>query len=234
MTQSAYTNATINNMLGWLKAFAVWVLKLFNLGGEGGSPLEWLAKNWLQLLVIIAVAGLIVDWLIWMVRWRPYWVWFRKKRIIIEDDDFFSEGPPVTTRSRRSGGQKDRRSTASAAKDRRKGDEDNGDFVVASTVVRRTRPASRANAAERADLQERKDRREDVKLRTGSFRRKVHSAFIVEETEEETPQERLARKPARPDPASAEKIGRGSPLQEDAVFNISDLPVSDEPEEFES
>jgi len=90
MTQTGYTNAIVNAMLGWLKGLASWVLKLFNLSG-GFSPLKFLADNWLQLLVFLLVLGVVIDLLVWLIRWRPHWVWFRKKRVIINDKNFFSE-----------------------------------------------------------------------------------------------------------------------------------------------
>ena len=90
MTQTGYSNAIVNVMLGWLKGLATWVLKLFNLAGSGGNPLRWLSENWLKLLIILLVVGLVMDWLIWMIRWRPYWVWFRKKRIIVNDEKFLA------------------------------------------------------------------------------------------------------------------------------------------------
>ena len=86
MTQTGYTNAIVNVMLGWLKGLANWVLKLFNLAGSGGNPLLWLSENWLKLLIVLLVAGVVIDWLVWMIRWRPYWVWFKKKRIIVNDE----------------------------------------------------------------------------------------------------------------------------------------------------
>ena len=86
MTQTGYANAVVNVMLGWLKGLANWVLKLFNLAGSGGNPLLWLSENWLKLLIVLLVTGVVIDWLVWMIRWRPYWVWFRKKRIIVNDE----------------------------------------------------------------------------------------------------------------------------------------------------
>ena len=91
MTQTGYSNAIVNVLLGWLKGLANWVLKLFNLAGNGGSPLLWLSQNWLKLLILLMVVGIVMDWLVWMIRWRPYWVWFRKKRIIVKDERFLSE-----------------------------------------------------------------------------------------------------------------------------------------------
>lgn len=90
MTQTEYTNAIVNAMLSWLKGLVNWVLKLFNLSG-GASPLRFLANNWLKLLIFFLIIGVAVDMLVWLVRWRPYWVWFRKKRVIINDKNFFSQ-----------------------------------------------------------------------------------------------------------------------------------------------
>ena len=91
MTQTGYSNVIVNVLLGWLKGLANWVLKLFNLAGSGGSPLLWLSQNWLKLLILLMIVGVAMDWLVWMIRWRPYWVWFRKKRIIVNDERFLSE-----------------------------------------------------------------------------------------------------------------------------------------------
>ena len=109
MTQTGYANAIVNAMLGWLKGLASWVLRLFNLSG-GFSPLKFLADNWLKLLIVLLVVGVAMDLLVWLIRWRPHWVWFRKKRVIINDKNFFAgekyidspedlERPPVRRRS---------------------------------------------------------------------------------------------------------------------------------------
>ena len=89
MTQPGYTNAIVDTMLGWLKGLASWVLRLFNLSA-GGSPLKFLANNWLQILVVLLIVGVAADIIIWLIRWRPHWVWFRKKRVIINDKNFFA------------------------------------------------------------------------------------------------------------------------------------------------
>lgn len=90
MTQTGYSNAIVDAMLSWLKGLASWVLKLFNLSG-GFSPLKFLANNWLKLLIFFLLLGLAIDLLVWLIRWRPHWVWFRKKRVIINDKNFFAQ-----------------------------------------------------------------------------------------------------------------------------------------------
>lgn len=126
MTQTGYSNAIVNVLLGWLKGLANWVLKLFNLAGSGGSPLLWLSQNWLKLLILLMVVGVAVDWLVWMIRWRPYWVWFRKKRIIVNDERFLSE-----------------EELSEAERD----DQLERRYVVPSTVVKRREPRPRARRA---------------------------------------------------------------------------------------
>lgn len=86
MTQTSVSNAIVSAMLSWLKGLASWVLKLFNLAGSGGSPLAWLSQNWLKLLALLLLIGVAMDFLIWMIRWRPYWVWMRRKRIVVNDE----------------------------------------------------------------------------------------------------------------------------------------------------
>ena len=114
-------------MLGWLKALANWVLKLFNLAGSGGNPLLWLSENWLKLLIILLVAGVVLDWLVWMIRWRPYWVWFRKKRIIVNDERLLK------------GEELDEEDFETMMEQR---------YVVPSTVVRRKPSAKRTTRTE--------------------------------------------------------------------------------------
>ena len=89
MAQTGTSNTIVNVMLGWLKGLASWVLRLFNLSG-GISPLRFLANNWLKLLVLLLIVGVVADLLIWLIRWRPHWVWFHKKRVIINDKNFFA------------------------------------------------------------------------------------------------------------------------------------------------
>lgn len=135
MTQTGYTNAIVDTMLGWLKGLASWVLRLFNLSA-GGSPLKFLANNWLHILVILLIAGVAVDLIIWLIRWRPHWVWFRKKRVIINDKNFFAKEHDLDDDfepRRKPQNRKPRRNW-----------EDN-EFVVPSTVVRRREDVKRSN-----------------------------------------------------------------------------------------
>ena len=96
MAANSFADTVVNGMLSWLKGFASWVLRLFDLAGSGGvSPLEWLSEHWSQLLIILLIVGVAADIIVWLIRWRPYWVWFRKKRIVVDDKEFFENDVDV-------------------------------------------------------------------------------------------------------------------------------------------
>ena len=138
MTQTGYANAIVDAMLGWLKGLAGWVLQLFNLSG-GASPLKFLADNWLKLLVLLLIIGVAVDLLVWLIRWRPYWIWFRKKRVLINDADFFAHEAELDEGAGR----------RKAASKRNWVDHE---YVVPSKVVPKPAPRPASKAKKEADL----------------------------------------------------------------------------------
>ena len=147
MTQTGYANAIVNAMLGWLKGLASWVLRLFNLSG-GFSPLKFLADNWLKLLIVLLVVGVVLDLLIWLIRWRPHWVWFRKKRVIINDKNFFANEKYIDSPEDLKRMSAPRRRSAPVEKPRRNWED--SDFVVRSAASRRReRQAQKTGAGAR-------------------------------------------------------------------------------------
>ena len=147
MTQTGYANAIVNAMLGWLKGLASWVLRLFNLSG-GFSPLKFLADNWLKLLIVLLAVGVVLDLLVWLIRWRPHWVWFRKKRVIINDKNFFANEKYIDSPEDLKRMSAPRRRSAPVEKPRRNWED--SDFVVRSAASRRReRQAQKTGAGAR-------------------------------------------------------------------------------------
>ena len=145
MSISGFSNVFVSTMLGWLKGLANWVLRLFNLAGNSGvSPLLWLSENWAKLLVLFLLLGVVIDVVIWLVRWRPYWVWFRKERVIVNDEAFFA------------GGRIDHRRFN---EDDEIADEDweERDFVVTSSVAKKRRTAPEESVEEARPTRRRSD-----------------------------------------------------------------------------
>ena len=222
MTIRGYSSAFVDLMLGWLKGLANWVLRLFNLAGSvGGSPLLWLSKNWLKLLIIFLVLGVVVDRLVWLIRWRPYWVWFRKERVIVNDEKFF----------------------ASADMDRAPDWErnlndnwDEHDYVVASTVVRRKRsdrPHGAVVKNGRRPAKQAPGRRRSAKVERHVARKP--GAAAVKRVDGKRPAEKRQDQPEKrrdvaPDNIFAGKLNKPevSDRYEDEVFSLENLPVADE------
>ena len=225
MTLSGYSNAFVDVMLGWLKGFANWVLRLFNLAGSvSASPLLWLSQNWLKLLIFFLVLGVVLDRLVWLIRWRPYWVWFRKERIIVNDDKFFAraELDPDAEWNEDLEDKWDER-----------------DYVVASTVVKRQEEAKARAESARAEGKPRR-RRTDARVRRAPAddrRRKANPAQRTESAGRNASSgkgsTRVRRHDEREKPVddifgSELKRGEVTDSYEDEVFNVSNLPVSDE------
>ncbi len=223
MTISGYSNAFVDLMLGWLKGLANWVLRLFNLAGSAsGSPLVWLADNWLKLLIFFLVLGIVLDRLIWLIRWRPYWVWFRKERVIVNDDRFFINADI----DRADDWEGDLASNW-----------DEHDYVVASTVVKRQesrKPASKSSGKNRrnasgSDGQGSRRRTEGTKVRrhTSDSGRTADRKPGANGSEKGTRnREERVNKPEIF--ATQLKKRDVSDSYEDEVFNVSNLPVFDE------
>lgn len=223
MTISGYSNAFVDLMLGWLKGLANWVLRLFNLAGRVRvSPLLWLSHNWLKLLIFFLALGIIVDLLVWLVRWRPYWVWFRKERVIVNDDRFFVNADI---------------DKASDWEGDLVSNWDEHDYVVASTVVRRqpgTRSESAASKGGRkteaksgAQAPRRRSNGTKVQRRVEGARGQVSAAEKRADVRRDG--ERAERSRNKPEIFATELKKRDvTDSYEDEVFNVSNLPVFDE------
>ena len=82
-------------LMGWVRALVSGIWALFS--ADHTTILEFLGKNWLLIAVVLIAAGLVIDWLVWLVRWQPYHLWARRVRRLLrlpeigEDE----EEPPV-------------------------------------------------------------------------------------------------------------------------------------------
>ncbi|MDD4080531.1 MAG: hypothetical protein PHP02_03830 [Eubacteriales bacterium] len=73
-------------LLGWTRGLfnSLWNLVTNHSSGISG----FLERFWLPIILIILLAGTVADYLVWIIRWRPYYVWRgwflrrdRKKRL---------------------------------------------------------------------------------------------------------------------------------------------------------
>ena len=211
MTITAYSSAIVDTMLGWLKGLANWVLRLFNLaGGSGVSPLLWLSQNWLKLLIVFMIIGVAGDVLVWLVRWRPHWVWFGKERVIVEDENFFNDSDI-------------RDELELVPDDLLEKNWQERDYVVASTVVGR-----RARREDKPSAQRRRGERrtgEKTSIQRGEKRRRPATGQEARRQAEREERVRRIRSEREKDLFGTDGSRPGvTDLYEDEVFNVNNLP----------
>ena len=222
MTISGYSSAIVDTMLGWLKGFANWVLRLFNLAGSVSvSPLLWLSHNWLRLLILFLIIGIAADVLVWLVRWRPHWVWFRKERVIVEDDRFFSDD--------------DIMSESEWEEDLEKNWHER-DYVVASTVVKRSDTATKRGKGRQSTVVKRHDggtteeqEQAGASFRRGERRHTYGNGYVQRGNSEAAEKARRLLAERESDlfgmDGSQPEV---TDFYEDEVFNVSNLPRTDD------
>jgi hypothetical protein len=84
LNQNDFIAWLVQAMLSWSRWLADMVWSALRTGSQGGF-LSWFVNHWMSLAASLIVAGVVADWLVWMVRWRPYWRWFNKRQIIYAD-----------------------------------------------------------------------------------------------------------------------------------------------------
>ena len=86
MGSNQFAEKLVEVMLSWMRLLVNWFWALFRSGAPSGLS-KWFAGSWKGVVVTLMLGGVLIDWLVWMIRWRPYWLWFRKKQIIYEDEE---------------------------------------------------------------------------------------------------------------------------------------------------
>lgn len=61
-------------MMGWVQTAASWLWALVTQS-DASRWLRWLTEHWLPLLVGLCIAGVVIDFVVYLFRWQPYRVW---------------------------------------------------------------------------------------------------------------------------------------------------------------
>jgi len=81
-------------LMSWVRALVNGLWALFS---RENTMLAFLGKNWLLIAAALIAAGLVIDWLVWLVRWQPYHIWAQRVRRLLrlpqEDDGEESDEP---------------------------------------------------------------------------------------------------------------------------------------------
>lgn len=89
---NGFTNAILTILLGWLRSLfnAVWALLSTD---RSVLFIDFLRENWKIIFLILCVGGFVVDRIIYLIRWRPYYVWKSRRMYRRELDRQAAEEP---------------------------------------------------------------------------------------------------------------------------------------------
>ena len=94
-------------LMGWVRALVNAIWALFTT--DHTTVLEFLGKNWIWIVAVILAAGLVIDWLVWLIRWQPYHLWAKRARRFLRMPEPEEEESP---KKRAEGGDETRKMPA--------------------------------------------------------------------------------------------------------------------------
>ena len=68
-----FASSLLSLLLSFTRSLANGALSLFQ--GTSGSFLGWVGKHWIMLACVLVLAGLVTDAVVYILRWRPQYVW---------------------------------------------------------------------------------------------------------------------------------------------------------------
>lgn len=71
-----FAGTLFSMLLGWVQTAAAWVWGLIT-NADTSAWLRWLVDNWLPLTLALCVGGVVVDFVVYLIRWQPYRMWGR-------------------------------------------------------------------------------------------------------------------------------------------------------------
>lgn len=69
-----FAGTLFSALLGWVQLAASWLWGLI-ANADVSAWFRWLLDNWLPLTLILCAAGVVIDFLVYLLRWQPYRVW---------------------------------------------------------------------------------------------------------------------------------------------------------------
>ena len=94
------TDSLFTVLMSWVRGLvnALWAL----FSSDHTTTLEFLGKHWLLIAAVLIAAGLVIDWIIWLLRWQPYHLWAQRARRLLHieaPEDEEEEDAPARARA---------------------------------------------------------------------------------------------------------------------------------------
>ena len=80
-----FADSLFTVLMSWVRGLvnAIWAL----FSADHTTALEFLGKNWLIIAAAIIFGGLVIDWIIWLLRWQPYHLWAQRARRLLRIEE---------------------------------------------------------------------------------------------------------------------------------------------------
>jgi len=104
---NGFVHSILSFMLSWIRALITNLWNLLSSDG-GGALYRFLSQNWLSLVILLCLAGVAADLIVYFFRWRPYYVWRTRLRhlrrpkpartepVSVPDEPAYQEPAPET------------------------------------------------------------------------------------------------------------------------------------------
>ena len=73
-----FANTLFSMLLGWVQTAAAELWGLITQA-DASAWLKWLVENWLPLTLALCIGGVMIDFIVYLIRWQPYRMWGRAK-----------------------------------------------------------------------------------------------------------------------------------------------------------
>lgn len=79
------TDSLFTVLMSWVRGLvdALWAL----FSSDHTTALEFMGKHWLLIALALIAAGLVIDWIIWLLRWQPYHLWAQRVRRLLRMEE---------------------------------------------------------------------------------------------------------------------------------------------------
>lgn len=74
---NGFANTLLSFILSWIRTLITNIWSVVT-SEDGGALYRFLSQNWKTILLIMLIGGVVVDRLVYLFRWRPYYVWLSR------------------------------------------------------------------------------------------------------------------------------------------------------------
>ena len=74
---NGFANAILTLLLSWMRVLVNDLWRLLS-SEDAGIFYRFLAANWKMIVLILCAGGFVIDRIVYLIRWRPYYVWSSK------------------------------------------------------------------------------------------------------------------------------------------------------------